>query len=260
MIKNELKHKSKEDLIDEIRLLQSEIKKHEDSDKLFAHYYDNVPAFAYIKDSDSNYFFINKKCEELFNVKRNELKNRKYTDFDFFNDEMAKQLRENDKLVMQSGNNIETEEIGKPEGNQNINMKAGHRYYLALKFPLKDSEGNIIGVCGFSHDITKNKEMEHELKDTISKLSDALYEIKALKKKEKEKIYYATIQGTQHILNNLLNQLYLIKYEIKNHPTFSKDVSGKFNSMLIEANNLVGKLSSVKNIEEEEIKESVRPK
>jgi len=157
MIKNELKHKSKEDLIDEIGLLQSEIKKHEDSDKLFAHYYDNVPAFAYIKDSDSNYFFINKKCEELFNVKRNELKNRKYTDFDFFNDEMAKQLRENDKLVMQSGNNIETEEIGKPEGNQNINMKAGHRYYLALKFPLKDSEENIIGVCGFSHDLQKIK-------------------------------------------------------------------------------------------------------
>lgn len=260
MIKNELKHRSKEELIDEIGSLQNEIKKHEDSEKLFTHYYDNIPAFVYIKDTESNYFFINNKCEELFNVERNELKNRKYTDFDFFDDEMAKELRENDKLVMQSGDSIETEEIGKPEGHQNINLETGYRYYLALKFPLKDSVGNATGVCGFSYDITKNKELELEFKETIYKLSDALNEIKVLKQKEKENIYRATIHGTQHILNNLLNQLYIIKREIENHPTFSKDVAGKFDSMLIEAGNLVENLSSVENVEEEEIRKSVHPK
>ena len=106
MIKNESKHKSKEELIDEIGSLQSEIKKQEDSETLFTHYYDHIPAYVYIKNTDGDYFFINNKCEDLFNVKRNELKNRKYTDFDFFDDEMAKELRENDKLVMQSGESM----------------------------------------------------------------------------------------------------------------------------------------------------------
>ena len=49
-----------------------------------------------------------------------------------------------------------------------------------MKFPLKDPDGNIIGVCGFSHDITKQKQLEIELKSTNKKLETALSEIKTL--------------------------------------------------------------------------------
>ena len=181
MTKNEFTHKSKEELVGEIRFLRNKVAKLEDSDQLFTHYYDNIPAYVYIKDTDSNYFFINKKCEELFNITREELKKQKYTDFDFFDVEMAKQLRKNDIFVMQSSKNIETEEIGTPEGKQNIDLKAGYRYYLALKFPLKDSDGNTIGVCGFSHDITKQKQIESKLRATNKKLQIALDEIKTLR-------------------------------------------------------------------------------
>ena len=181
MPKNEFKHESREELFDEIKSLRNEIAKLEDSEHLFKHYYDNIPAYVYIKDTDSNYFFINKKCEELFNITREKLKEHQYTDFDFFDVEMAKQLRENDKFVMQSGKSIETEEIGKPEGHHNIELEVGYRYYLALKFPLKNSDGKTIGVCGFSHDITKQKEMEERLRNTNKKLEKALDEIKTLR-------------------------------------------------------------------------------
>lgn len=181
MPKNKFKHESKEEHFDEIRALQNKIAELEDSDHLFKHYYDNIPAYVYIKDADSNYFFINRKCEELFNITREELKEHQYTDFDFFNVAMAEQLRENDLFVMQSGKSIEIEEVGKPEGHQNTELGAGYRYYIALKFPLKNSDGKIIGVCGFSHDITKQKEIEEILKNTNKKLKQALNEIKTLR-------------------------------------------------------------------------------
>ena len=79
------------------------------------------------------------------------------------------------------------------------------------------------------------------------------------KEKEKEKIYLATLHGAQHITNNLLNQLKLVELEIKNHPDFNKDISRLFGNMLIESNDLLIKLSSVKEIEAEKIELSVHP-
>ncbi len=180
MMKKIFTQKSKGKLIAELRTLQDRLTNLKDTERLFRYYYDNIPAYVYVKDKESNYIFINKKCEELFNVTREELIKRKYTDYDFFATDMAEKLRNNDKLIMQSGKSIETEEIGKPEGHQNFKLETGYRYYLALKFPLKDLGGNIIGVCGFSHDITKQKLLEIELQSANMKLKAALSEIKTL--------------------------------------------------------------------------------
>jgi len=78
--------------------------------------------------------------------------------------------------------------------------------------------------------------------------------------KEKEKIYMATIYGAQHITNNLLNELQLVKIEIENNSDFDKDVSSMFDNMLAETNTLMKQLSDVHDINERTIKESVYPK
>ncbi len=80
------------------------------------------------------------------------------------------------------------------------------------------------------------------------------------KQREKENIYRATVQSTQHILGNLLNQLILVKMEMNNNPEFSDDVVRKFESMTSKAQELMEKLSNVQEIEEEKIKDSVYPK
>ncbi|WP_420263755.1 PAS domain-containing protein [Candidatus Magnetominusculus dajiuhuensis] len=138
----------------------------ERSERLFSSYMDGINAYVYIKDKDSNYTFINKMTEELFNVTRAELGNRRYTDYDFFDNKMAQQLRANDRHIMDTGNVMEFEEVGYPKGLH----ETGCKYYLALKFPLKDERDNIAGVCGFSYDITKQKAMEEELKNSKSDL------------------------------------------------------------------------------------------
>lgn len=77
---------------------------------------------------------------------------------------------------------------------------------------------------------------------------------------EKQKIYLATIKGAQHITNNLLNQLLIVQLEIKKHPEFDKGVINTFNDMTKEANSLIKELSSVKEINDENIIQSVYPK
>jgi hypothetical protein len=78
-------------------------------------------------------------------------------------------------------------------------------------------------------------------------------------KKEKEKIYLATISGAQHITNNLLNELKVVEFEIDNHPDFDKEVSSMFENMVEEASTLMADLSAVDNIDDETIRKSVAP-
>ena len=85
--------------------------------------------------------------------------------------------------------------------------------------------------------------LEEELRQSISK--------------EKEAIYLASIIGAQHVTNNLLNQLQLVELEINKQPSFDKEIAKCFVDMQAEANGLMKKLSSVKEIEADEIKRSV---
>jgi len=87
--------------------------------------------------------------------------------------------------------------------------------------------------------------LEEELRNSISR--------------EKEKIYMASITSAQLVINNLLNQLALVDLEIKNHPKFSKETSEQYKEMLAEAAELMKQLSSVDQIDADEIKRSVSP-
>ncbi|MEO5361000.1 MAG: PAS domain S-box protein [Nitrospirota bacterium] len=121
------------------------------SERIFSSYLDGINAYVYIKDTASNYTFINKKTEELFKITRADLSKRKYTDYDFFDTHIAEKILESDRCIIDTGGHMEFEEAGHPKSETTA------RYYLTLKFPLKDDRDNIIGICGFSYDITQQK-------------------------------------------------------------------------------------------------------
>lgn len=89
---------------------------------------------------------------------------------------------------------------------------------------------------------------------------EELLSAKAKIETEKENIYMATIHGAQHILNNLLNQLQLVKMEINKYIDFDKRILKIFDDVLVEASSLMKNLSAVKQVDEETIKQSVYPK
>lgn len=79
-------------------------------------------------------------------------------------------------------------------------------------------------------------------------------------KNENEKIYRATIHGAQHITYNLLNELKLIELEIENHPEFDKETLSLFGDMMNEAEALMKELSTIKEIDDKTIRQSIYPK
>ncbi|MDR1236595.1 MAG: PAS domain-containing sensor histidine kinase [Holosporaceae bacterium] len=73
------------------------------------------------------------------------------TDYDLWPDR-ADELRQNDIAVMESGKLLSFEET--------IQIGNRTKHYAVVKVPLRDSDGNIVGIIGNSLDITDRKEAE----------------------------------------------------------------------------------------------------
>ena len=110
----------------------------------------NSPAAAYIKDDAGRYIYINEPMERFFNVKLANLQGK--TDFEWWSEEAAREISENDRLVLSTNQSIEfTENVPMHDG------KTG--YWLSLKFPLEGADGRRY-IGGVSVDITERKEAE----------------------------------------------------------------------------------------------------
>lgn len=78
--------------------------------------------------------------------------------------------------------------------------------------------------------------------------------------KEKREIFVATVSSTQHVVNNLLNQLQLVLFEEDKAHELS-DATRKFlENSIREGKEQMDRLSSVTRLDETTIKKSVAPK
>jgi hypothetical protein len=82
--------------------------------------------------------------------------------------------------------------------------------------------------------------------------------IKMIMEKEDEKqvIFNATINSTQHILNNLLNQMQFFKLVAEESNTFDDEMLELYDQSLSNGKMLVERLSSVEVLTEENIHDS----
>lgn len=133
----------------------------------------NTNSVIYMKDLKGRYLLINKRWENLFDVKNQEVQGK--TDLDLFPKEIADKFMLNDKNVMESGKPFEGEEVAPHDD--------GLHSYISIKVPLSNSNGEVYGLCGISTDITERKRMEEELK----KHQNQLEQLVALRTNELEK-------------------------------------------------------------------------
>lgn len=77
--------------------------------------------------------------------------------------------------------------------------------------------------------------------------------------REKREVYVATVRSSQHILNNLMNQMQLAFLDLDKQHCLESDTRKLLEQSIREGKEQVERLSSVAELSSESIKDSVRP-
>ena len=77
---------------------------------------------------------------------------------------------------------------------------------------------------------------------------------------EKHAVYVATVRSTQHILNNLMNQLQLAFLDLEKEHCLESETRKLLEKSIREGKEQVERLSTVSDISSESIEESVKPR
>ena len=117
---------------------------------------DNLPSRLYVKDKDSRYVLNNKAHLEMLG-KKSQADAAGRTTMDFFPGERGQQALADDVEVLSKGARILNQE------KSDFGPEGGVRWSLVTKVPLHDIRGQLIGLVGISHDITRRKLAEEEL-------------------------------------------------------------------------------------------------
>lgn len=113
------------------------------SEKLFTAFMDHIPGFAWMKNLEGRYLYVNKKEMELDAYRVGAIGK---TDAELWPPEIAAAYRANDRQVITTRKAVQTVEPSLIDG------KPCHQ--LVSKFPIFDQDGSVVMVAGAGVDIT----------------------------------------------------------------------------------------------------------
>jgi PAS domain S-box-containing protein len=117
---------------------------------------DLIPAFIYAKDTESRFIAMNAALARNMGTKTEEALGK--TDFDFHKPELAKKFYSDEQALIKSGQSIiDLEEPGFDQ------VTGQPRTVVTSKVPLRDVNGDVIGIIGVGFDITERKVAEQRL-------------------------------------------------------------------------------------------------
>jgi two-component system cell cycle sensor histidine kinase/response regulator CckA len=130
---------------------------------------DNTRAVVFVKDLKGRYTLVNRQLEADTGYTRAQMLGK--TDFELFPRETAERLRNDDRRVIESGELLEVEGV--------TEFPTGPRVFISSKFPLRDRNGRIDGLCGVATDITERKQFEVQLRhrqklDAVGRLASGI--------------------------------------------------------------------------------------
>jgi len=115
------------------------------------------PILIWVKDINGIYIACNPEFERYFGTKEKDIIGK--TDYDFVDKELADSFRQNDNIAINEGKAISNEEwVVYPGAYEKTLLET-------TKTPLRDDNGEIFGVLGVAHNITKRKEREEALQN-----------------------------------------------------------------------------------------------
>ncbi|WP_331344212.1 diguanylate cyclase domain-containing protein [Cellvibrio sp. UBA7661] len=117
---------------------------------------DALPDAIFVKDIHSKFLLANEAVARGMGTTPEQLLGK--DDFDFFPEAMAQQFFNDEQRILQTGEGlINREELA-------VNKETGQmRWLLTTKLPVKDAQGNIVGLVGLGRDISERKRAEERI-------------------------------------------------------------------------------------------------
>jgi len=131
-----------------------------ESEERFRTFLDHAPNLAFIKATDGRYLYANRRFEEVFQLDQNGIVGK--TDKELFSREQADQYQTNDRLVLETEQAMEFEEVALYADGLHTN--------IVVKFPVRGGLGHIYATGGIVTDITDRKKAEEELRQSQEEL------------------------------------------------------------------------------------------
>jgi two-component system, NtrC family, sensor kinase len=126
-----------------------------DSEELYHSLVEHLPQNIFRKNRQGEFTFVNGHFCEFTGKRSDEVLGK--TDFDLYPPELASKYHDDDCKIMESG--TLTEKV------EEHHLPGGPRTYVrVIKSPLRDSQGNIIGIQGIFWDITEGKRTGDQLR------------------------------------------------------------------------------------------------
>ena len=125
---------------------------------------ESSPNRLFFKNTNLTYVFCNPSYAADLSIKPDDIYGK--TDYDFFPPDLANKYRADDHRIMTSGHFEQMEE--------KYRIGAEERTVLTTKTPIRDTQGNTIGILGVFTDITEHKQAEEQLQHSFINLAETV--------------------------------------------------------------------------------------
>ncbi|MEI8345150.1 MAG: PAS domain-containing sensor histidine kinase, partial [Candidatus Omnitrophota bacterium] len=114
---------------------------------------DNLPLKVFVKDSKSMYLSCNDSYAGDLKITAREIVGK--TDYEFFPTLLADKYRSDDRMVIETGQTLSLDEEYLVIGDC---LKGAQKNFIhTVKVPVRDDDGNVVGLIGLFYDTTEQK-------------------------------------------------------------------------------------------------------
>jgi two-component system sensor histidine kinase/response regulator len=178
---------------------------------------DSMPDHIYAKDTEGRFILKNKADILAMGASSTDEAIGK-TDFDYYPREIAEHFHADDQRVILFGQPLVNHE------ERNVNTTGKEHWILTTKVPLRDSQGNVIGLVGIGRDITERKEAEETVKHYQEHLEELVERRTADLKAANERLIELThakdefVSNVSHELRTPISSIKLREHLVRHHP------------------------------------------
>ena len=152
------------EMLRSVRETEQELRRRE---ALYRTVVNNIPQKVFMKDRQSRYVSINDNFARDLGIEPEQAVGKE--DSDFFPPELAEKYRSDDRWIMSEGITNEYDEKYMDEGERRI--------VHTTKTPVRDEDGQVVGVLGIFRDVTQQRRARQKLQETLEELERSNQEL-----------------------------------------------------------------------------------